>query len=71
MGFIGRMNQRVRKLSVFDLKLAQGAAMFFALIIAKLISQIIDIDVWWFVGLGILCAIKPCYVFWFKRTNTA
>ena len=71
MGFVGRMNQRVRKLSVFDLKLAQGTAMFFALIIAKLISQIIDIDVWWFVGLGILCAIKPCYVFWFKRTNTA
>ena len=70
MGFIDRMNQRARKLSVFDLKLAQGAAMFFALIIAKLISQIMDINVWWFVGLGILCAIKPWYVFWFKRANT-
>lgn len=70
MGLIGRMDQRARRLSAFDLKLAQGVAVFFALIIAKLISQIMDINVWWFVGLGILCAIKPCYVFWFKRTNT-
>jgi len=70
MGFIGYMNQRARKLSVFDLKLVQGVAVFFALIIAKLIPQIMDIDVWWFVGLGILCVMKPCYVFWFKRTNT-
>jgi len=71
MGLIGRMNQRARKLSIFDLKLAQGAAVFFALIMAKLISQIMDIGVWWFVGSGILCVMKPCYVFWFKRTNTA
>jgi hypothetical protein len=67
MGFIGRMDQRARKLSAFDLKLVQGVAVFFALIIATLIPQIMDIDIWWFVGLGILCAIKPCYVFWFKR----
>ena len=70
MGLIGRMNERAKKFSILDVKLAQGVAMFFALIIAKLISQIMDINVWWFVGLGILCAIKPWYVFWFKRTNT-
>ena len=70
MGLVSRMDQRAKRLSIFDLKLAQGVAMFFALIIAKLISQIMDINVWWFVGLGILCAIKPCYVFWFKRANT-
>ena len=63
------MNERAKKFSVLDVKLAQGVAMFFALIIARLISRIMDINVWWFVGLGVLCAIKPCYVFWFKRTN--
>ncbi len=70
MGLIGRMNQRTRKLSAFDLKLVQGAAVFFALIIAKLIPQIMDIDIWWFIVLEILCVMKPCYVFWFKRVNT-
>jgi hypothetical protein len=67
MGLVSRMDQRARKLSAFDLKLTQGAAVFFALIIAKLIPQIMDINVWWFIGLEILCVIKPCYVFWFKR----
>ncbi|MFH1884972.1 MAG: sigma factor [Planctomycetota bacterium] len=48
-------------------KLAQGAAMFGALIIAKLIPDIMDLSIWWLVGLLVLCAIKPFYVFWFEQ----
>ena len=66
MGFIDYMNQRVRKASIFDVKSAQGAAMFLALIIAKLVPGIMTISIWWFVGLLILCVIRPVYVFWFK-----
>ena len=47
--------------------LAQGAAMFVALIIAKLIPQIMDLSIWWFVVLLIICAIKPACVFWLKE----
>ena len=67
MGFLENMKQRVKKFSLIDVKLAQGAAMFFALIIAKLIPDIMDLSIWWFVALLIICAIKPCYVFWFKE----
>jgi len=60
------MNEQVKKFSLFDLKLAQVVAMFFGLIVAKLIPQIMDINVWWFVILLVIYAMKPFYVFWIK-----
>jgi hypothetical protein len=66
MRFLENMNQRVKKFGIVDVKLAQGAAMFFALIVAKLIPQIMDFSIWWFIVLLVLCAAKPFCVFWFK-----
>ena len=67
MGILEDMNQRAKKLAIIDLKLAQGAAMFFALVIAKLIPDIMDLSVWWFVVMLVICAIRPFYVFWFVK----
>jgi len=67
MVFLEDMTRRVRRFDIIDVKLAQGAAMFFALIIAKLIPQIMSINVWWFVALLVICAVKPFYMFWLKK----
>lgn len=67
MGLLEDMNQRVKRFGIVDVKLAQGAAMFFVLVIAKLIPQIMDLSIWWFVGLLVICAIRPFYVFWIKE----
>jgi hypothetical protein len=67
MGLLEDMNQRAKKLGIIDLKLAQGAAMFFALVIAKLIPDVMDLSVWWFAGLLVICAARPIYVFWIKK----
>jgi len=67
MGILEDMNRRVRKLDIIDVKLSQGAAMFFVLIIAKLIPDIMGLSIWWFVVLLIICAVKPVYVFWIKQ----
>ena len=67
MGLIENFDQRVKRFGIVDVKLAQGAAMFFALIIAKLIPQIMDVSVWWFVVLLVGCAMRPAYVFWAKE----
>ncbi len=62
------MNRAAEKTDYhIDVKLAQDVAMFFALIIAKIIPDIMDLCIWWFVGLLIICAIKPCYVFFIKE----
>ncbi|KPK73239.1 hypothetical protein AMJ87_02500 [candidate division WOR_3 bacterium SM23_60] len=61
------MNQRVKKLTIFDIKLVQACAMLVILIIVKLIPQIMMLSIWWFVALLVLCAIRPLYVFYFKK----
>ena len=67
MGFLEDMDERVKKFGIIDLKLAQGAAMFFALIIAKLVPAIMEVSIVWFIVILIGCAIRPVYVFWFDR----
>ena len=67
MGLLEELDRRVRKFSFIDVKLAQGAAMFGALIIAKVIPDIMDLSIWWFIILLVVCAIKPFYVFWFVK----
>ena len=61
------MDQRIKKFGIVDEKLAQAAAIFFALIIVKLKPEIMNINIWWFVALLILTAIKPLYVFYIKK----
>ena len=67
MGLLEDMDRRVKKFTLIDVKLAQVVAMFLALIIAKLIPDIMDISIWWFIVLLIVCTLKPFYVFWFKE----
>jgi len=62
-------NRQVKKFNIFDVKLAQGCAMFFALILAKLIPQIMELSIWWFVGLAVICSIRPWYVICAKRNG--
>ena len=67
MEFIEAMNQRVKKIGFFDLQLVKLGNMFFALIIVKLIPEIMNVNIGWFVVLLILCAIRPFYVAWIKE----
>ena len=67
MGLLEDMDKRVKKFGIIDVKLAQVTAMFVALIVAKIVPQIMDLSIWWFVFLLVICAIKPFYVFWFKE----
>ena len=59
-------DRKVKKLTLFDLKLAQACAMFFALILAKLIPQIMELSIWWFVALAALCCLRLWYVVFIK-----
>ncbi len=63
------MNQRVKRLTIFDIKLVQACAMLVILIIVKLIPQIMRLSIWWFAALLVLCAIRPLYVFYFKKSD--
>jgi len=57
-------DERAKRMGIVDTKLVQAAAVFFALVIVKLVPQIMNVNIWWFVGLTILCAIKPVITFY-------
>ena len=67
MSLLEKMDERIKKFGILDEKLEQAAAMFFGFIIVKLIPEIMNLSIWWFVVLLILCAIKPLYVFYVKK----
>ena len=60
-------NERVKHLSIFDVKLVQISAMAIALIIVKFVPDILNLNVWWFVALVILASLRPLYVFYVGR----
>ncbi|MCK4237200.1 MAG: hypothetical protein KAX38_08780 [Candidatus Krumholzibacteria bacterium] len=60
-------DKRVKNFGIIDLKLVQGTTIFLALIVVKLIPDIMNVNIWWFVALFFICVIKPFYVFFIKK----
>ena len=67
MKILAEMDRRIKRFGIIDEKLAQGAAVFLALIVVKYKPEILNISVWWFVALLGICAVKPLYVFYIKK----
>jgi hypothetical protein len=67
MSFWTDMDGRARRLGILDTKLAQAAAIFFALAVVKIVPGIMAVSVWWFVGLAVVCAARPIRTFFFAR----
>ncbi|UCG52943.1 MAG: hypothetical protein JSW58_05125 [Candidatus Latescibacterota bacterium] len=63
-------DRRARGLGILDIKLAQAAAIFFALAIVKLVPQIMELNIWWFVLLAVLCAVKPFATFYSRKADS-
>ena len=67
MGLWEQMDRRIKRFSIVDEKLAQLAAVFFALIIVRRYPNLLEFDAWWYWMLLVVCAIKPLYVFYVKK----
>ena len=62
-----KLNQRVKKLSVIDIKLLKLAVFFATIIIVKFFPLLLRINNLALIVLMIACLAKPFYVFWIKR----
>jgi hypothetical protein len=67
MRIIGYFNERVKRFTIFDIKLVQCVAIFVILILVKLIPEIISISIWWFVALLVISVLRPAYVLFVKQ----
>ena len=61
--------ERIARLSMLDIKLAQGAAMCVMVIIIKLFPDILRINIWMFLLFAAILGFKPLYVFYLKRPD--
>lgn len=61
-------DERARRLGILDTKLAQAAAIFVALSVAKLVPEIMNLGMGWFLSLACLCAIRPVFTFFGRKT---
>jgi len=57
-------DKRARRLGILDTKLAQAAAIFFALAVVKVVPAIMELSAWTFLGLAAICAIRPLITFY-------
>lgn len=53
------INQRIKKFTLLDLKLLQLSAVFLVLAIVKLIPEIMNLNILWFILLSIITGCKP------------
>jgi len=67
MAILSNVNERVKRFSIIDIKLIQCIAIFVTLIVVKLIPGIMNINIWWFVILLVISAIKPLYVMYIEK----
>ncbi len=67
MGFFGWANEKVKRLTLIDVKLVAFAGICMGLILAKLIPSILSISIWWFVAIAVLFLFRVYYVLLFKK----
>ena len=59
------LNARIKRFTVYDLKLLQGAAIFVGLVVVKLLEPVLNIyelNIGWFILAAAILGIKPVYI---------
>ncbi|MDD5422297.1 MAG: hypothetical protein WC592_04940 [Candidatus Omnitrophota bacterium] len=62
-----KMNERIKKLTVWDIGLTKAAVFFFTIIIVKIFPQLLNIGYPVLIVLVLLAGAKPLYAFWMKK----
>ncbi|MEW5924977.1 MAG: hypothetical protein AB1746_13415 [Candidatus Zixiibacteriota bacterium] len=65
--FIGYFNERSGRCTSYDIKLLQGIGIMLGLILAKLAPGLLNISIWWFIGVMIILIVRPFYLFFIRK----
>jgi len=69
MGWINYWTRNEKQFTVWDMYLAQVWTMAWILIIVKIFPQIMQLSVWWFVAIIVLCAPRLLYIICIKKNG--
>ena len=67
MGLFKWANEKVKKLTFIDIKLLAIGSICIGIILVELIPDVLNISIWWLVGIAILCFLRVYYVILFKK----
>ena len=67
MAFLQWADNLVKKMGWIDVKLVGFAGMLIGIILVKWIPSILNINIWWFACITILCLAKVYYTLFFKK----
>ena len=67
MGFWYSMNEKIKKMTVWDIGLVKWSVFFFTIIVVKLFPQLLNIGYPILTVLMLTCGAKPLYKFWIKK----
>jgi len=67
MAFLQWANNLVKKMGWIDVKIVGFAGMLIGIILVKWIPSILNINIWWFICIAILCLAKVYYTLFFKK----
>jgi hypothetical protein len=62
-----KLNARVKKLSLADIKLLNLAVLFFTIVLVKFLPGLLELDVRLLIILAIIFLAKPFYSFWIRK----
>jgi hypothetical protein len=63
-----KLNERVKRLTLMDVKLVKLAVFFATIVVVKLFPQLLEINYLILIVLMIACSAKPFYNFWMKKS---
>jgi len=67
MEFFKWANNLVKKMDWLDVKLVGLASMLIGIILVKLFPAILEINIWFFILIALLCLFKVYYVIFFRK----
>lgn len=67
MGLWENMDEKIKKMTVWDIGLVKWSVFFFTIIIVKLFPQLLKVNYFILIVLMLACGTKPLYKFWIKK----
>ncbi len=67
MSFKSCLDSKVKKMDWLDVGLIKWSCIGFGLLLAILIPQLAEINIWWIVAIVIILAIRPGYRVYIKK----
>ena len=67
MGLFKWLDERTKKLGIWDIKLMAGGMICIAFIVAKIIPQVLGLDLVWYIVIFVILMVRPYYAFLIKK----